>query len=632
MRALPRLLLVIVALSLLLALILLVDAAPFLRGGFGWQWPYNPVALERVLPLIIATGIYVVGAWWLMMRARRDKLLILWSFVGVVALSIAALWLRADDALYELFVRTASGVTTGQHLAGVEIDWSDPNWVNWPVTVQPFVGRSGHIVLSGPALPLLYGVLNAALEQAPAISGPLQRALLYYQCRNYDLLAYSPAEWASAWLGMLMPVWAALAVIPLYAVAQRLVGGEGARLAVGWWPLVPALILFAPTWNTVYPLFALIAFWTLLRGLQGRVIWLIASGLVCGLLTFANFSLVPLLGLIGFYALLNAFRRKQRWYQPVIAGMWFALGLGGVWLIYWLASGLTPLDLLHHALANHLILERPYLPWLWLHSWEWALLTGIPALVLWLLFAARRRLQAQADVLAWALLLTMVVLVLSGTARGETGRVWLFFAPFVLIGAAGQITQGWRGIWGEVNDAGNWLAVSIGQAALLVAVGAAWLLINAPNMSPPPSAPGVVLAERPSGAIFAGQFQLAGWDAVLADDHLELRLNWQTDQPITTPYWFAALLVAPDGSVPQASVVWQALDTAYPTTCWKVGEMVGDTINLPLPENAQAGDWWISLSVFGDKEQPEVRLPVVLPDGTTDDQIGLGPVPINPEP
>jgi hypothetical protein len=105
-------------------------------------------------------------------------------------------------------------------------------------------------------------------------------------------------------------------------------------------------------------------------------------------------------------------------------------------------------------------------------------------------------------------------------------------------------------------------------------------------------------------------------------------LNWQPLGQITTPYWFAALLVAPDGSVPQDTVVWQALDTAYPTTCWKPGEVVGDVIHLPLPNNAQAGEWWISLSVFGDKTHPEARLPVTLPDGTGGDQIGLGPVRI----
>ena len=63
-----------------------------------------------------------------------------------------------------------------------------------------------------------------------------------------------------------LPLWGALAVFPLCHIARRLNGVQGARLAVSWWPLVPALVLFAPTWNTLYPLFALVAFWLLLRG------------------------------------------------------------------------------------------------------------------------------------------------------------------------------------------------------------------------------------------------------------------------------------------------------------------------------------------------------------------------------
>ncbi len=616
-------LLILTGAMLLLALVVLADVVPFLRGGFGWQWPYEPAGLIRILPLILAVVMYIAGAGWLLRRSGRDWPLLLWSFAGVIALTLAGLWLRSDDVVYELFVRTASGVTTGQHFAGVEIDWSDPGWVNWPQTVEPFIGRSGHIVLSGPALPLWYGALNAVFAQVPAAAEPLQRALIPLQCRNYDLLAYTPAEWASAWFGMLMPVWAALAVWPLHGVARRLIGLPGARWTVLWWPLVPALILFTPTWNTLYPLAALIAFWLLLKGLDNGAGWLLGSGLVSGLLLFANFSLLPLLGLLGFYTLLHdLWLRRWRWYRPVIVGLWFGAGLLVPWLIFWLASGLTPLDLFNHAMANHLFQERPYIPWLWLHFWEWALLSGLPCIILWLWFVVRRpAAQTPGALLALSLLLTMLVLIFSGTARGETGRVWLFFAPFVLICAAAAFEKR--------DSVRRWGLVSVGQAALLIAVGAAWMLINAPNMSPPPASPGSVAAERSLEAAVSDEFRLTGWGAEVVDDALQLRLNWQTDRQMTTPYWFAALLVAPDGSIPLDSVVWQALDTAYPTTCWKPGEIVGDVVELPLPADAPTGDWWISLSVFGDKENPELRLPVTLADGTQDDQIGLGPVTVN---
>lgn len=603
--------------SLMLALVLGFDLVPFLRGGYGWQWPYAPESLTRVLPFVFAALVYLTGAWLLSGRSRG---VVVWSFVGAVALPLAALLVRSDDMLFALFARTVSGQTTGQHLAGATIDWS--NWLNWPQTVAPFAGRSGHIVLSGPGLPLWYATLNATLDSVPALADPLQRALVPWACRNYDLLAYTPGQWASAWFGMLMPVWAALAVGPLFAVCKRLAGEPAARLAASWWPLVPALVLFAPTWNTVYPLLALIAFGWLLRGLESARSggWLIAAGLLSGLLTFANFSLLPLLGFFGCYTLLNdLWVERRRWQRPVLAGVWFGAGLIVPWLIYGLASGLTPFDLLSFAMSNHLILDRPYLPWLWLHSWEWALLTGIPLIALWLLATIR---PDKREPLAPALALTLLILILSGTARGETGRVWLFFAPFALISAATWLTRL------ADNTRRAWLVVSAGQLALLLALLTTWDVINAPDMLPPPTPPGSVIAGRPAGATIANTFRLAGWDAQVQQNSITLALNWEPLKAVTTPYWFAALLVAPDGSTPQEPVVWQALDTRYPTTCWQPGQIVGDTIDLPLPGNAQSGDWWISLSLFGDRDDPENRLMVALPDGATDNQLGLGPVTV----
>ena len=598
--------------SLLVAALLLVDLIPFLRGGFGWQWPYIPMPVARVLPLMAVVLVYGAGAWLLLRRARG---ILLWSLAGAVALPLAALLIRSDSIVYELFARTASGSTTGPHLAAATIDWG--NWLNWPQTVAPFEGRSGHIVLSGPGLPLWYATLNTLFDALPSVADPLHRALVPLQCRNYDLLAYTPAQWASAWFGMLMPVWAALAVFPLFSVAKQLAGEASARLAVSWWPLVPALVLFAPTWNTVYPLLSLVAFWLLLRGLKQEwgAVWLVLAGLLSGLLTFANFSLVPLLALFGFYTLIHdLWLAGRRWWHPVLAGLWFGAGLAVIWLIYGLASGLTPLDLLSFAMANHLILERPYLPWLWLHLWEWALFAGLPLVGLWLFRAAKLK------PLALALALTMLVLLLSGTARGETGRVWLFFAPFVLVAAA----EGLAAYAG--NTRRLWLALSAGQVALLLVIAATWDVINAPDMSPPPEAPGAVAASRPAGAQFGNAFRLASWDAEVSAEAVRLFLNWEVQQAVTTPYWFAGLLVAPDGTLPQAPLVWQALDTRYPTTCWQPGEMVGDVIDLPLPDDPTSGEWWVSLSVFADKADPEDRLRVQLPDGEADNQVGLGPV------
>jgi uncharacterized membrane protein len=74
------------------------------------------------------------------------------------------------------------------------------------------------------------------------------------------------------------------------------------------------------------------------------------------------------------------------------------------------------------------------------------------------------------------------------------------------------------------------------------------------------------------------------------------------------------------------AVVWQPLETRYPTTCWTVETVVSDSVRLPLPADSPVGEWWISLSAFSDVEHPERRITVILPDESTDTQIGLGPV------
>jgi len=527
--------------------------------------------------------------------------------------------LRHDDIGYELFARTASGVTTGPHLAAAEIDWGAGDWRNWPAVMTGYQGRSVHVALSPPGLPLWYGLLNAIFDAVPDAANRLQLSLMPYQCSNYALLAYTPAEWASAWFGMLMPLWAALAVFPLYGVARRVIGAEAARWPLLWFPLIPALALFVPTWNTLYPLFSLSAFWLLLIGLEKRrgVLCFIAAGLLTGLLTFANFSLVPLAGLLGFYTLLHYGRQ---WQKAVIVGLWFGVGFIALWLIYGLVTGLTPLDLLRVAFDEHLSLERPYIPWLWLHFWEWALLTGIPLIVLWLWTAWRQ--NGPPRLLAVALLLTMIALLLSGTARGETGRVWLFFSPFVLIVAGSAIRAT------HAPPLRNGILITAAQAALLIALASTWNVIGA-DLTPPDNPPGAVNASRPANAHFDGAFQLIGWDAEsdTTEGAITLRLNWQADSAMTTPYWFSALLVGPDGAALPEAVVWQPLQTRYPTTCWRPGETVGDTISLPLPANAQAGEWWISLAAFGDATAQQ-RLPVTLADGAIDQQVGLGPVSV----
>ena len=623
---------IVTGIALLLAGILAVDLFPFLRGGYGWRWPYDPPTLIRALPLLATTALYLGGAWWLLARTRRDRLLLAWSVLGTVVLTLAVLALRNDHVLQELFERTASAMTTGPHHAAAHLEWDRATLRNWPNTMahlQTLGNR--HAALSPPGLPLFYHLLHTVLADLPAVTDALYPGLLRYQCHNFNLLNYRPAEWVSAWFGMLMPLWTGLAVIPLYSVVRRLHDRNAARMAAAWWPLVPGVLMFAPNWNTAYPLLALVAFGLLRRGLaHPSGAWqqappLVAAGLVGGLLTFANISTVPLLGLFGFYALLGYLLHERRapdppsWLRPVIVGAWFGAGLVVPWALYAALTGGNPLAISQHAMASHLDLDRPYLPWLWLHVWEWALFCGLPLVALWLVRTvrgARDRWRGQ-PVLGLALLLTLLVLDVSGTARGETGRVWLYFAPFVLIAAVGAV----RG--SDVPAWRPWLAISVGQAALLLALAFGWDVIDT-ELTPPPDPLDSPALAHPASATVDDTLRLRGWEAQVTDGAIVLRLHWASRKRPTEPYWFSALLVAPDGEPLPEAAIWQPYDAAYPATCWAAGEQVGDKVRLPLPDGAAPGEWWISLSVLD--YQDYTPLPLRLPDGSPDTQIGLGPV------
>ena len=614
--------------SLALAVSILFDLLPVLRGDeiLSWQWAYLAPTM-RAIPLAICTLIYLLVAWRLF--KRRPRWLMLWSIIGTVVLSFAVIYVRFDNVLYEQWLRTVSGLTTGQHLAGAVIDWHSPRALSqWSDVMLDFDTLSGHIALSPPGIPMFYGGLNAILENIPAITAPIYAKLLPNQCQNYLMLNYSPAEWTSSIFGMLMPLWSALAVFPLYACAKRLTG-HYAKWVILWWALIPSLLIFTPNWNSLYPLLAVLALRFYLVGLESSRFKAIRSWFIAGffvsLLTFANVSLAPLPAVFGFYTLLHYIRNERDtkpFYRPLMIGLWFGLGTISVWVIYYLVSGgTTPLDILDVAMGRHLGQERKYLPWVIFHFWEWAFFTGIPLIMLWLWASWKqiRGIRTNGSSLALSVLLTLLVLVISGTARGETGRVWLFFSPFVLIGVVEYFQQ----INLESNRAG-WL-ITWTQAIFMLAVCITIPAVDVLDFKTPPTAPQVLTNTRQIDVGFGDDLRLVGWEGQIVDHDLLLTLSWQTKHQILRPYWFAALLVDPEGNPSGEAKVWQPFETHYPTTCWKPNSFLSDQIRLPLPDEPLKGDWWVSLAILPDDDQPNDRLTVYLPDGSQDIQLGLGP-------
>ncbi|GAB4574842.1 MAG: hypothetical protein Kow0077_23420 [Anaerolineae bacterium] len=630
----PLLLLIIIEITVLFMFFIITDVVPDVRGGFGsWRWLYDAVHPNKGAILIGAVLIYASVALLLLYR-KRTSLILLWAWFGAATLPYIVMYLRYDQVMAEMLSRTLSGLSTGPHLAAAELDWNLDLLRNWPDTMVSIAENNRHVALSPPGAPLIYVALNALFRTMPEVSSQLQQLLLPYHCHNFALLAYAPEEWASAIVGMLMPVWSAFGVLPLYSSTRRLLSQSQARWAVIWWPLVPGIAKFAPTFNTIYPVFSLIAFDLVTRWQRNPTqrAWLGIAGLMLGLATFTYLGFVPLLLFAGLYISFILITQYGLDIPTLLKkgtpiAIWLSGGIALPWLCYWLISQVTPLDILRTSMTLHLALSVPYLPWLWMHLQDWIVFTGIPLSIVWIAAAIRRTnvpFERRGWILGVTLLVTMLVVDISGTARAETGRVWLLYSPFVLIAASDGLYR----LFDKHNHFRTGAVLTACQVGMFLALAMFWKVLIS-DLSARPSPPGNIPTTHHIEAHFGDMFVLTGWDTQKTEQGILLNLSWQAEQPMTVPYWFQATLIDSNGNPIGNSVAWQPLNASYPTTCWVPGEEIGDTILLPLPAEIEPGSWQIMLVSLANLDFPEDSLPISLDDGQRISTLFLGPVDVS---
>jgi hypothetical protein len=619
-------------------LVTIVAAAPILAGHWSAIVPYwynaSPLAFlpARLLPGLITIGLYLAGSR--LLAGRSGAWSVTWSVIGAVAIPMALL-APVGNPIYVMFTRTVSSQATGGFTLGTAL--TPAMLRDWPQLMPTWRQFIPHIAISPPGWPLFYYGLSAALGKSPTLSQELANILRPWQCHTWDwrINQVTDPQLASAWFGTLSPLWAALTVPPLYRLGYRMAGEAVAREAVRWWPLVPALALFAGTLNTFYPLLAVLVLYLIWQGIIGRAGWssawrLLSAGLLTGLLLLLNLSPAPLLLLVGLLVLLSWRQGTERslgkhvvW--AVAAGIQMGIGVLIVAGAYSFWIGSSPVDAFLVAMRVHMEMHRSYLPSLGLHAWDFVIYTGLALTGLACAYAVMRRTPAISR-LALAFAITMGLVLLSGSAQGEVGRVWIFFMPIVVLLAATGLLQLSRQERRIVLGAQVfWLVVLVGSHRPIDT----WL-------GPPPVYADVTqpsLAEPLTSASvrFGDDLLLTGFQSHYQPDRhlLSLALHWQALRQMTTPYYFSIVPVAPDGRA-LPGTHWQPLGKLYPTTCWRPGGAeteVVDRIDLPLGDAALPGDWWLSLSAFAMREDETLpSLPVHLADGTQDTQFGLGPV------
>lgn len=605
-----------------------------LRGDYGWRWGYDfPEQITEILPITAAVGIYLAGAYFLIRRINAAWL-VLWAIIMGLPIMYGALFTHTPDVPNTLYLRTLSSGATGWHFAGMQMDerGADEMLETWPEVMEGFKIYSAHVAISPPGMAVSYHWANQTFEGIPVVSDELGPPLRAEQCHNYRFNEKSNAQFTTSALGgLLSPLITLLAVIPLFWLGKRYFSPQAARWAVLWWPLVPAVLMFQPYPSVIYPALTIPMVLALMYGLtSSNRLWMVIAGVLMSIASFMNFSILPLLLVAGLLALGIFFTQREAngwsWWWPFEMGMWYGVGLLTVWIGYYLLYGVTFFEILDATFSSHLDLDRPYIPWLFLHLYDFGFFLGWPMLIaatfgLWALMRLAKHFTelSAGTVLGITIFLTLLILDVSGTARGETGRVWLFFMPYMLLLGGAAMTR-------VFDQQTAWITTSV-QAIIVIGLAAVIPTIGTGLDAPPETPTWAAISPVPyiaTEAIYDDTIQLKSFSGYVDTEEnlLKIWVQWTSSDYVEIPYYVGILPVAPDSTPQEAYVAQPFNDGDLPMTCWQPERgTIEDYYEIPITEVA-GGDWWASVQLLTRTGE---ALPVRLAQGTTDQQTGIGP-------
>lgn len=610
------------------------DWSPYLRGADDWRWfllDWPPA--WRLLPLLAAGAAYlaVVLFWDQCAAPGRAMALRLAILAGsAVLLQLAALWVRYPQPLRYIFDLAASDSINGYYTVAVGIQDVGAFLQSYPALMPTL---PNHVTTHPPGLPLLFWATGQLVNLVPVWARGLGQAFRLLGCmHNWLVLVADDANLAGGLFAYVIPLLGALTVFPLYGLGQRLYGARAAWRAAALFPLLPAFVMNVGQADQMYPLFVTLAGRLFDRGLRERRGWpMLSAGVVLSLASFLSLGLVAFLLLLGMYTLIllarGVVRPDKKWWGGLAL---FALGLASAWLLYGAAAGVNPLDIWRAGLGKHVGLERPYGRWLIFNLVDFLPFSGL-ALVLALPLGLARLLRRPGEGWLPAVLLTVLVLDLSGVTRGEVSRLWLFLTPALTLACAASLT-----VWEETGSppASPWGLRLVG-GLLLAQLAVFGALVTDPH---PPldemRVPAQVVPplSYPTDARFGGLLRLAGYELsatqVAPGGQVALTLYWQTlARPARAYKVFTHLYNAQTG-VMAGQRDKLPLSGDWLMTCWNVGEVYSDTFRIAVAGDAPPGEYSLETGFYD--EFTGQRLPVEAPGGLPDGRLVLTTVEVRP--
>lgn len=342
-----------------------------------------------------------------------------------------------------------------------------------------------HVGTHPPGLFLVFHGLIAAVERNPAWTPRLQASEPESVREAFAVIAENSAvtthplnanDRAVIWLAILLAMGCAAATVwPLYGLLRFTLDRPLAWIGASVWPAIPAVAIFLPKSDQVFPLFACLLVYCWAQAIRrGSMLWGISAGLIawcglCGSLAFLPVGLFA--ALAAGCAVLHGAVAWRRCLLPVVGG-----GMGLLIPIALLAA-FCQVNLFeiwgwnyHNHAGFYAQFPRTYWAWLLVNPLEATFAVGAPIVVAVAFASAswqidRRRWSLAASIAAcgavvWGLLW------LTGKNSSEAARLWGLLMP----GLVWWAMQAWRAV--PVNQQGRalllWLACQLATGILTV--------------------------------------------------------------------------------------------------------------------------------------------------------------------
>lgn len=466
--------------------------------------------------------------------------------------------------------------------------------------------------------------------KAGAAAAPLASFIYPLRCTDLWLLNQpAPTVAALAVWAFLPLLAAAFTAIPLYFLGHQLYDAHVARLSAIFGATLPALLIFAPTPDQLFALLSTLILLIWLMAVQRRsAIYAFLAGLLLSITTFFSLGNGALLLVLAVFALGHPNLKSKIVHLKWL--LWFIVGLASVWLIYWLGWGVAPWAVARVGLQQHYELVTSLRRYDWWVAYNLidllifagpivvvgfaaALFTTIRSLILpkvstTMLTVGSTLRKDNSTGLILALAFLILALDLSGSARGEVGRLWLFFMPLLAVISADQLVS-LSASQHFSSSATQPSALSTQYSALLLA--AQLILVLSLGLAWKPIEAVIVVAERPQmpAAIpthevavpFGETIQLTGydWDTTEAGPGgvLKVTLYWEAEDAAARPYTVFTHLLNQNGDLVAQKDNWP-VNGLWPPTCWQPGEVVVDPYTIPLPSDLPAGTYSLMVGLY----------------------------------